>query len=157
MKNEISNSVVPALVLIGKIETPYVLLEECPNNIQPDGPSCRIVLHEQYCDGLSGLEVGQSVLVLYWLGDSQWGSHRLGEHKNHYTDCVSQLGLGNEVKGVFALRSPYRPNPIGAAVVAITAIEKDSITVNGLDCLNGTALLDIKPAIYHEVTSVIEH
>ncbi|GAL31788.1 uncharacterized conserved protein [Vibrio maritimus] len=53
-------------------------------------------------------------------------------------------------KGTFALRTPHRPNPIGAAVVPIIALKGNVIIVRGLDCLTGTALLDIKPAIYKE-------
>ena len=55
--------------------------------------------------------------------------------------------------GTFALRSPHRPNPIGAAIVKIETIERERVFVKGLDCLNGTHLLDIKPAIMHELKS----
>ncbi len=53
-------------------------------------------------------------------------------------------------KGTFALRSPHRPNPIGAAVIPIESIDEGVIKVRGLDCLDGTPLVDIKPAIYFE-------
>ena len=52
--------------------------------------------------------------------------------------------------GTFALRSPHRPNPVVAAVLPIVQISQGSVTVRGLDCLNGTALIDIKPAILRE-------
>ena len=54
--------------------------------------------------------------------------------------------------GTFALRSPHRPNPIAVAVLPIVAIDSGSVSVRGLDCLNGTHLLDIKPAIMHELS-----
>ena len=59
---------------------------------------------------------------------------------------------GNSVIGTFALRSPHRQNPIAAAVLPIDAIDSGCVSVRGLDCLNGTYLLDIKPAIMHELS-----
>lgn len=56
-----------------------------------------------------------------------------------------------EKVGIFALRSPHRPNPIGAAIVPIEKIECGVVFVKGLDCLNGTSLVDIKPAIMNEL------
>jgi tRNA (Thr-GGU) A37 N-methylase len=52
--------------------------------------------------------------------------------------------------GTFALRSPHRPNPIAAAVLPIEAIDGNRVAVRGLDCLDGTSLLDIKPAVRSE-------
>ncbi|GAM60966.1 virR protein [Vibrio ishigakensis] len=124
-----------SLTFIGKITTPYQDLNQCPNNIQFDGPSCTITVFEGFAQGLKGLSAGEHILILYWLTDSK-RDHNL------------QQGKGG--KGTFALRSPHRPNPIGAAVLPITKIENGVITVKGLDCLDGTPLLDIKPAIYRE-------
>ncbi len=123
---------------IGSIETPFNSLEECPRNISPDGPSCRLVLDHAFIAGLMGLHAGQRILILYWCGHAersvlQQNSRRTGE-----------------LAGVFALRTPNRPNPIGAAVLPVKAIEPGCIIVDGMDCLNGTPLLDIKPAMSHE-------
>ncbi|MEF1202522.1 SAM-dependent methyltransferase [Vibrio owensii] len=124
----------PQLEFIGQIRTPYTDVSQCPNNIQPqDGPVCEIQFKSQYHQGLVGLEVGQKILVLYWLS----GANR-----------QSEMMQGK--KGTFALRSPHRPNPIGAAVLPIESIDKGAIKVRGLDCLDGTPLVDIKPAIYFE-------
>lgn len=102
-------------------------------------------MNPDYQAGLHGLVEGQHILVLYWLGDSQVKSGQEGKVLN------LQHGRGGALKGTFALRSPVRPNPIGAAVLPIEVIEKGVVTVRGLDCLNGTRLIDIKPAIYQEV------
>jgi tRNA (Thr-GGU) A37 N-methylase len=59
---------------------------------------------------------------------------------------------GEGVVGTFALRSPHRPNSIAAAVLRIEIIDSGSVSVRGLDCLNGTRLLDIKPAIMRELS-----
>jgi len=123
------------LTFIGKIQTPYQRIEECPNNIQTDGPLCTIELLEEYKDGLLGLKQGQKILILYWF-----------ENVNRNALQQSRK-TGGEALGTFALRSPHRPNPIGAAELIIEKIENNKITVKGLDCLNQTNLIDIKPAI----------
>lgn len=124
------------LTYIGKITTPYTFVEECPNNVEDQGPTCRITLFEKFKQGLSGLAAGDNILVLYWLMDAQ-------------RDQMVQVGRQGQSKGTFALRSPHRPNPIGAAELSIEAIDIDNgvITVRGLDCLNNTPLIDIKPAM----------
>ncbi len=129
------------LKFIGNVKTPYNTIEECPNNIQPNGPLCQIALYDEYQAGLSGLEPGQYVLILYWLAKV----NRAAIHQ--------AVGNEQDIKGVFALRSPHRPNPIGAAVLPIEKIEAGQVTVRGLDCLNNTQLIDIKPAIYNEIPS----
>ncbi|ENP8342487.1 SAM-dependent methyltransferase [Vibrio harveyi] len=127
----------PQLEFIGQIRTPYTEVSQCPNNIQPqDGPVCEIQLKSQYYQGLVGLEVEQKILVLYWLS----GANRQPE-------------MMQGKKGTFALRSPHRPNPIGAAVIPIESIDEGVIKMRGLDCLDSTPLVDIKPAIYFEAQS----
>ncbi|MCG7894874.1 MAG: SAM-dependent methyltransferase [Candidatus Thiodiazotropha taylori] len=126
------------LKYIGHINTPYRALEDCPNNVNPHGPLCQLVIHDAYVDGLAGLRKGQQILMLYWFENTDRGAIR------------QEGNQGGEMIGAFALRSPHRPNPIGAAVLPIEAIEDGVVFVKGLDCLNGTQLLDIKPAIPQE-------
>ncbi len=126
------------LKFIGQIKTPYKSLEECPRNIDPGGPLCELVISKDMKDGVSGLVPGQKILVLYWFE---------GVDRSTYLQMSRKKG---KRLGVFALRSPHRPNPIGAAVVSIDSIENRRIFVKGLDCLDGTPLLDIKPAILDE-------
>ena len=71
--------------------------------------------------------------MLYWLDRSR-----------RDLLCQSPRGDGRTV-GTFALRSPVRPNPIGTALVSLVGIEGAEVLVRGLDCLDGTPLLDIKP------------
>lgn len=123
------------LVFIGHIETPYKTLQECPRNVDPNGPECRLVVQSKYEDGLLGLDEGREILVLYWLEHSDRGLLR-----------QSPAHVG-ELTGTFALRSSHRPNPIGAAAVRIESISGGTIVVRGLDCLDGTPLLDIKPSM----------
>ena len=69
---------------IGHITTPYRSLDQCPRNIDPDGPVCRLVLNQSLRPGLMGLQVGQPILILYWLENVerdqlQQNSRRTGE------------------------------------------------------------------------------
>lgn len=125
------------LTFVGSIRTPYNSIEECPRNIQPNGPLCQIRIDEAYSCEIRGLREGDNILVLYWLGQPGDG-----------VGYVPSTDRGEP--GTFAMRTPYRPNPIGAAVVPIEKIEGNSISVYGLDCLDKTGLLDIKPAIFRE-------
>lgn len=84
---------------------------------------------------------GQKILILYWF-------------ENTNRDVIHQKSRSSgEMIGTFSLRSPHRPNPIGAAVVTIETIKKEVVFVKGLDCLDSTPLLDIKPAIMDELGS----
>lgn len=123
-----------ALRSIGKVRTPYQVLDDCPRNIDPDGPICELNVDDDYLQGLVGLAPGDDILVLYWLHESDRG-HLLQRRRE-----------SGQKKGVFALRSSNRPNPIGAAVVRVESINGGCIRVRGMDCLDRTALLDIKPA-----------
>jgi tRNA-Thr(GGU) m(6)t(6)A37 methyltransferase TsaA len=127
---------------IGSVRTPWQTLEECPRNVSPEGPACSLELEPAFAEGLRGLQAGNRILVLYWL-DRADRENLLQQRKDSSLVC-----------GVFALRSPHRPNPIGAAVVKVEAIEGRRVRVRGLDCLDGTALLDIKPAITGEGSAV---
>lgn len=97
---------------------------------------CELIVDEAFSDGLEGLTSGDNILVLYWL-DNVDREVLLQQRRDSGLKC-----------GVFALRSPHRPNPIGAATVKIVAIANGCIQVMGMDCLDGTPLLDIKPAIF---------
>ena len=120
---------------IGRISTPYGSEEECPSNIDPSVPVCTLELEPAYGEGLRDLEVGDMILVLYWLGSADRGR------------VLQQRRGAGPLRGTFSLRSPHRPNPIGAAVVRIDGIRDRSVTVRGMDCMDGTPLLDIKPAM----------
>lgn len=126
-----------SLHFIGSIQTPYETLDDCPGNVRQDGPECQIILHHDYAPALMGLKAGQTILVLYWFDQSD------------RTLLIQRRGgrPDGEECGTFALRSPHRPNPIAAAILPIQDISDNCLTVRGLDCLNGTLLLDIKPAI----------
>lgn len=127
-----------SLVFIGHISTPYRTLRECPRNVDPEGPLCELHIDEAFEEGLAGLAAGASLLVLYWLDEADRDA------------LLQRRREAGPMTGVFALRCPHRPNPIGAAVVTVVDIAGRCIRVRGLDCRDGTPLLDIKPAIRAE-------
>ena len=96
----------------------------------------RIILRPDLYDGLDGMEPGQALLVLYYFHRSQRGSLR-----QHPRGDESQ-----PKRGVFMLRSPNRPNPIGVTEVELVAVDENVLLVRGLDAINGSPVLDIKPA-----------
>jgi len=96
----------------------------------------RVVVDADLQAGLLGLQAGEQVMVVYYFHRSRGfdlRQHRRGDP------------LEPEL-GVFALRSPDRPNPIGVTVVEVLEIEGSVLKVRGLDALNGSPVLDIKPA-----------
>jgi tRNA-Thr(GGU) m(6)t(6)A37 methyltransferase TsaA len=122
-----------ALRFIGRIRTPWTDRNDCPRQGAPDGPECCIEVFEPWAAALDGVEAFETLEILNWLDRSR-------------RDLVLQNpSHGDRVHGTFALRSPVRPNPIGSALVRLTAREGSLLRVRGLDCLDGTPLLDIKP------------
>ena len=122
-----------SLYFIGRIRTPWRRREDCPKNGRESDAACTIVLDPHWKDGLKGLETVSHVLVLYWMDQAR--RDLVLQAPRHYS----------ELRGTFALRSPVRPNPIAASVARLVRIEGNALTVVGLDCLDNTPLLDIKP------------
>lgn len=121
------------LVFIGRIHTPWSDRLKCPRQGRLDGPICRIELFPPWAGALKGLEGYDRIEVLYWLHQSR-------------RDLIQQSPRNDgETRGTFSLRSPVRPNPIGTSLVTLVGIEQATVLVRGLDCLDGTPLLDLKP------------
>jgi tRNA-Thr(GGU) m(6)t(6)A37 methyltransferase TsaA len=122
-----------SLYFIGRIRTPWKRREDCPRNGRESDAVCTIELDPRWVAGLKGLETVSHVLVLYWMDKAR--RDLVLQSPRHYA----------ERRGTFALRSPVRPNPIAASVVRLIEIEGNKLKVIGLDCLDNTPLLDIKP------------
>ncbi len=121
------------LRFIGTIRTPWSDRDDCPRQGRADGQECQLVLDPIWHDALKGLEGYEMIEVLYWLDKSR-------------RDLVLQSPKSDgQTVGTFALRSPVRPNPIGTSIVRLLRIEDGTLYVRGLDCLDGTPLIDIKP------------
>jgi tRNA-Thr(GGU) m(6)t(6)A37 methyltransferase TsaA len=96
----------------------------------------RIVLDPTLTDGLTGLAPGQRVMVVFYFHRAQ--GFDLLQHPRGDTTRPR--------RGVFTLRSPRRPNPIGVTVVDLVSVEGNVLRVRGLDAIDGTPVLDLKPA-----------
>ncbi|MGC9395908.1 MAG: SAM-dependent methyltransferase [Anaerolineae bacterium] len=96
----------------------------------------RVVIDSSLAAGLKGLEPGHRVMVVFCF------------HRSRGFDLL-QHPRGDRSRprrGVFALRSPRRPNPVGVTVVDLVAMEGNVLRVRGLDAIDGTPVLDLKPA-----------
>jgi tRNA-Thr(GGU) m(6)t(6)A37 methyltransferase TsaA len=122
-----------SLYYIGRIHTPWKQREDCPKNPRETDAVCSIVLDPRWSEGLSGLESVSHVVVLYWMDRARRDLVLQAPH--HY----------RERRGTFALRSPVRPNPIAVSVARLLGVDGNTLSVVGLDCLDGTPLLDLKP------------
>lgn len=118
---------------IGVIRTPWTSRLNCPRQGRADGPLCEIEIFEPWVPALTGIEHYARLEVLYWLHHSR-------------RDLVLQSPASDGlVRGTFALRSPVRPNPIGTSIADLISVEGPVLKVRGLDCLDGTPLIDLKP------------
>jgi tRNA-Thr(GGU) m(6)t(6)A37 methyltransferase TsaA len=121
------------LVFIGMVHTPWASRLLTPRQGRTDGPICRIEIFDPWREALQGVEAFERLEVLYWLHLSR-------------RDLVRQSPASDGTScGTFALRSPVRPNPIGTSIVTLAGVEGSTLLVRGMDCLDGTPLLDIKP------------
>jgi len=118
---------------IGTIRTPWPSRKECPRRGDPEnGPVCRIEVDERWRGALAGIEANDWLQILYWMHQAR-------------RDLVRQSPHDGRTQGTFALRSPVRPNPIASSVVRLVAVEGTTLLVRGLDCMDATPLIDVKP------------
>ncbi len=121
------------LSFIGVIHTPWSSRLVTPRQGRADGPLCRIEVFEPWVPALEGIEQFERLEVLYWLHLSR-------------RDLVKQSPANDgRSRGTFSLRTPVRPNPIGTAIAMLAGLEGNTVMVRGMDCVDGTPLLDIKP------------
>jgi tRNA-Thr(GGU) m(6)t(6)A37 methyltransferase TsaA len=124
------------LYYLGRIHTPWTRREDCPKNsreARESGIVARIVVDPRFAGGLLDVASATHLLILYWMDQAR--RDLVVQAPRHY----------GTPRGTFALRSPVRPNPIAASVVELVKVEDNVVSVKGLDCIDGTPLLDIKP------------
>ncbi len=121
---------------IGIIETPFDDLKGMP--IQPSGAADivgTIVMDKAYEQGLTDLEGFSHIILLYAF------------HQSTGYDLMVKPFMDDRKRGLFSTRAPRRPNPIGLSIVELVKREGNRITIKGIDVLNGTPLIDIKPYV----------
>ncbi len=103
------------------------------------GDESTIRIYPEYCQGLLGLDAYSHIIILYWL-------HLRDNEKHRKTlRVIPRRHEGAPLTGVFACRSPSRPNPIGLSVVELLAVEDCRLRVRGLDAFKDSPIIDIKP------------
>jgi tRNA-Thr(GGU) m(6)t(6)A37 methyltransferase TsaA len=120
------------IYFIGRIRTPWTRREDCPKNARGSDAVCTIALEERYAAALEGVATCTHLVLLYFMDRAR-------------RDLAVQVPRHGARRGTFALRSPVRPNPIAMSVVRLVGVEGTTLSVVGLDCLDGTPLVDIKP------------
>ena len=123
---------------IATIKSPFKSLENMP--VQPRGAAdtiATIEFKEEFQDGLQDLGEFSHVYLIYYF-------HKIKEHK---LKVIPFNDLTNTPRGVFSTRTPMHPNSIGLSVVELISVKDNIVTIKGIDILDGTPLLDIKPYI----------
>ena len=122
---------------VGFLHSPLQSREEAPKQGHEGAPDAWLEVNETVAEGLEGLAVGDEVLVLTWFHKSQ--RNLLKVHPRG--DKMIPLA------GVFATRSPDRPNPLGLHRVTVLAIDGRRIKVGPIEAIDGTPVVDIKPVL----------
>jgi tRNA-Thr(GGU) m(6)t(6)A37 methyltransferase TsaA len=118
---------------LGRIRTPWKERKDCPKNARESDAVCTIEFDPRWTAGLKDVASCSHLVVLYWMDRAP---------RNLVLQKPAHYGVQ---RGTFSLRSPARPNPIAMSVVKLVGIEGSKVRVLGLDCLDGTPLVDLKP------------
>ena len=125
------------LIRVATVESPLIDRASAPKQGDEGAPEATLVFEEGFVPALDGLAAGDDVLVLTWLGRASRDVLRV-----YPRDDVSR---GEH--GVFATRSPDRPNPIGLHRVTVLGIDGPRMRVSGIEALDGTPVVDVKPLL----------
>ncbi len=121
---------------IGVIHSPFKEPKGTP--IQPEGArgiDGTVEVFPEYAEGLKDLEGFSHIILIYHF------------HLSKGASLTAKPFMDSEPRGVFAMRGPSRPNPVGISVVRLVRIEKSILHIQDIDIVDGTPLLDIKPYV----------
>ncbi len=123
------------LKAIGVIHSPFKKMEGMP--IQPTRSDAigTVEVFKEFAQGLKDIEGFSHIILLYPFNKS----------KNY--NLLAKPFLDNRLRGIFATRAPARPNPIGLSVVKLLKVDDNNLIVEGIDVLDKTPLIDIKPYV----------
>lgn len=145
---------------IGQVKSSYFTTKDCPFQGDATCPPTMITVLPQFTEGLHQLKAGQEIIIITYLDKAD----------RDILQCKPRNDPDKPLHGVFATRSPNRPNPLGLHQVKILAISNNTITVHPLEVLDKTPVLDIKPVLKsgnlpheiekhfsrHEINSIIQ-
>ena len=116
----------------------FVHTEAVKKAVMDENVISKIIFREEYTEALEGVEEFSHLFILFWLNEISDANRKVMKvHPRGRNDMP--------LLGIFATRTPHRPNPIGLTRVKLLNVEGNVITVQGLDAYNGTPVLDIKP------------
>lgn len=121
------------LVPIGIIHSPYLSPEDAPHQGRFSEQQVELEVYQGYAEGLKDIDRATHLIVLYWL------------HLAKRDVLKTKTPHGPEIRGVFACRSPARPNPIAFCVAKLLHREGNRLFVQGIEAVDGSPLLDLKP------------
>ena len=126
---------------IGRVHSTLTKRSGAPRQPWEGAPNARLEIYPDFVDGLDGIQAGQDIWVLTWLHES-----RRSTLKVHPRGDVR-----NPIMGVFATRSPDRPNPIGLHRTTVLSVDAGRfVEVQGLEAIDGTPIIDIKQVLDEE-------
>jgi tRNA-Thr(GGU) m(6)t(6)A37 methyltransferase TsaA len=124
---------------IGVVRSTLKARKGAPRQPYDGAPDAWIELDPSVADGLQGVEAGQDVIVVTWLHEARRETLVVHPH----------WAAEGEMYGVFAARSPDRPNPLGLHRVTVQEIVDGRLHVGALEAIDGTPVVDIKPVLEH--------
>jgi tRNA-Thr(GGU) m(6)t(6)A37 methyltransferase TsaA len=125
------------LMAIGTVESPLRDRAEAPRQGDEGAPDAWLVFDDAVAGGLDGIAAGDELLVLTWLDRARRDILRVHPRGD----------AGRAEQGVFATRSPDRPNPVGLHRVTVLAVDGTRLHVRDLEALDGTPIVDVKPVL----------
>jgi L-fuculose-phosphate aldolase len=127
----------PLLQIIGILHGDIFSREDAPKNYDESNRSGTLEIYPDYQEGLDGITVGQTIVVLFWLHKAD----------RDVLKVYPRGDISRGLRGVFSTRSPARPNPIAISELKIVSIHGNLLDVCGVDILDGTPIIDIKKKI----------
>lgn len=126
------------IIPIGRVHSSIHERSDAPRQGWEGAPTTRLEIHPEFIDCLEGIQSGQDVWIFTWLHEAERSTRKVHPRGD----------VRNTIKGVFATRSPDRPNPIGLHCVKILNVDgRRWLEVQGLEAIDGTPIVDIKPAL----------